>query len=1107
MYVRGSDARDLEAAPSSGRAGVLVCAAMASDLGETATSGAMPAASPARADGFRPGDQLGRYVIERVLGAGGMGLVYAAHDPDLDRRVAIKVLRGDASEESRARLLREARAMAKVSHPSVITVYEVGTAAGVDFVAMELLEGGSLADWLRAERRDPAEVLRRFRAAGAGLAAAHARGLVHRDFKPANVLLGRDGEVVVTDFGLARGFESDAVAATLPAPSSEPVAPRVVTAAPVGLDDTMAATPTPSISRVSRSHPVDLSSTLTRTGALLGTPAYMAPEQFASGNVGPAADQFAFAVALFEGLTGARPFRGSSLDELRTAITTTTPDVGALPRAVRPVVARALAREPSARWPDMRALLAALDRRLQRPLRLALAIFAAALLVAGVFVAVQSSRTRKGPVAASCVLADGDITAVWSPTVSASLAQRFDGQPAWPQVASALDQFATTWQRERATTCAAPTAPGYHGRVACLAGLRDDLTAAVTLLGSGPPGLLARAASTDLLPSPEVCRSGRRAAMPALPDDPVVRRELSSLMAEGSQARMMAGGGASDEAKAMAEAMLVRARKLAAVYAPALVMALEIKASIVHVAGDCTAATPLYEETATAAEAAGVDGVRAMARIGVLECAIATSSDLTQIERLTEQARAAIQRAGDDTQLTAVLDLTLSSLDATRGDLDSAIERVARARELFEQVGDWRRAGSAANNEAHYRLSRDGTHNTDAALALFKRAHEMAVRAYPAGHREIARAQTSYGMMLIDRDPVAGKQQVAEAIAALPPDALPPDAPTVSGRVVDVAGQPVAGATIGAAPELTASFDGEPMPVYQAKYASTKSDADGRFTLTVPKGAVMMAFAPGLRSLPVSSKRTPLELRLAPGAGLEVALTVQAPTPPTDADPVVAVTARTTVLIVVLSYQEGSVNYAAFGRLDSNGRYRFTDLPPLPFHALVIGASPLNDQIALSFPVDLRTPRTAPVAFAADLRGAVLDVIVRADRGSIPTAQVMILEGTMRKMPTTVGELLPRFYASGRWHGANAIAVAPLTHTSVGAPLYRAADIHARLSSVTPGPVVVCIVPFSGDIADPSYASTLAKVGDLEVRCEPRTITAAPLQAIEIAAPPMKNAP
>ena len=349
--------------------------------GETATSGVPPRAGPARTDGFRAGDQLGRYVIERVLGAGGMGLVYAAHDPDLDRRVAIKVLRGDASDDSRVRLLREARAMAKLSHPNVITVYEVGTASGVDFVAMELLEGGTLAEWLRAERRAADEVLRRFRAAGAGLAAAHGRGLVHRDFKPANVLLGRDGQVVVTDFGLARGFDGEAVAPTLPAAS--PSSPAVVARA-VALEDTLAAPP--SLRSSSRSQPADLSSTLTRTGAVLGTPAYMAPEQFAGGQVGPAADQFAFAVALWEGLVGQRPYRGDTLDELRAAVDRGPPELAALPRAVRPVIARALAKDAGARWPDMAALLAALDRRLRRPRQLAVVAIVGVVSLAAVAV-------------------------------------------------------------------------------------------------------------------------------------------------------------------------------------------------------------------------------------------------------------------------------------------------------------------------------------------------------------------------------------------------------------------------------------------------------------------------------------------------------------------------------------------------------------------------------------------------------------------------------------------------------------------------------------------------------------------------------------------------
>jgi serine/threonine protein kinase len=467
-------------------------------LDATATSGAL-AAAPA-GGGLRIGDQLGRYVIERVLGAGGMGLVYAAHDPDLDRRVAIKVLRGDASDESRVRLLREARAMAKVSHPNVITVYEVGTDGGVDFVAMELLEGGTLAEWLRAERRPAVEVLRRLRAAGAGLAAAHASGLVHRDFKPANVLLGRDGRVVVTDFGLARGFESDAVAETLPATAEAARASTATgarasgpTAPTVGaLDITQAATDrpatatAPSITRPNLSaRSGDLASTLTRTGAMIGTPAYMAPEQFSGGTVGPAADQFAFAVALWEGLTGARPFAGASIDELRRAVDRGPPDASALPRAVRPAVVRALARDPGGRWPDVAAMLAALDRGLARPRQLKLGVAAALGLaaVAGGVMLTRGDERRATAPAAACALTGAELDATWTPTV--------DRRPRSPlrrraglalSCGPASTASSPTGEPSAPPRAPPPTPPSHHGRIACLAGLNAELEAALTLL-------------------------------------------------------------------------------------------------------------------------------------------------------------------------------------------------------------------------------------------------------------------------------------------------------------------------------------------------------------------------------------------------------------------------------------------------------------------------------------------------------------------------------------------------------------------------------------------------------------------------------------------------
>src|SRR5580698_7159969 len=188
--------------------------------------------------------EIGRYRIERLLGVGGMGVVYAAFDPELERRVALKVLSGERSGESigRERLLREARAMARLNHPNVITVFEVGSAGAHDYVAMELVDGSTLAEWLRGERPSRREIVASFVEAGAGLVAAHAIGLIHRDFKPHNVLRWRDGSVQVSDFGLAREVDAQG--------SSEEPAPRN--------------TPTPLVE-------------LTMTGSIVGTPAYMAP--------------------------------------------------------------------------------------------------------------------------------------------------------------------------------------------------------------------------------------------------------------------------------------------------------------------------------------------------------------------------------------------------------------------------------------------------------------------------------------------------------------------------------------------------------------------------------------------------------------------------------------------------------------------------------------------------------------------------------------------------------------------------------------------------------------------------------------------------------------
>jgi eukaryotic-like serine/threonine-protein kinase len=276
-----------------------------------------------------PGSTVGRYRVTRLLGAGGMGIVYEAVDPELDRRVAIKVLRPDAGTEPverlRSRLLREARSLARLAHPNVITVHDVGEHEGAVFVAMEHVTGGTLRAWLLAAPRAVDDVLDLFVQAGRGLSAAHVTGIVHRDFKPDNVLVGEDGRVRVADFGLAR---SDAAA-----------------------DDVADgdANPPPA-------------ETLTRTGALAGTPRYMAPEQRAGEPATTLSDQYAFCIALGEALSGTE-----DSDRKRTGRSR------AVPSWLRALVARGLSATPSERWPSMAQLVSAIEHarlsRRRRPWR------------------------------------------------------------------------------------------------------------------------------------------------------------------------------------------------------------------------------------------------------------------------------------------------------------------------------------------------------------------------------------------------------------------------------------------------------------------------------------------------------------------------------------------------------------------------------------------------------------------------------------------------------------------------------------------------------------------------------------------------------------------
>ena len=313
-------------------------------------------ASPPRRARLRPGTRVGRYEIAMRVGAGAMGEVYAADDPHLGRRVALKLLHGPRTkggDDLHARLLREGQALARLSDPHVVPVYDMGTRGDRVFVAMELVDGVTLRRWAQARRRPWQELVRVMIGAGRGLAAAHRAGLVHRDFKPDNVLVDHDDRARVMDFGLARGLADD-----------------------------------------QRGAANDLAISLTRSGAVMGTPSYMSPEQHAGHRVDARSDQFSFCVALFELLYGVRPYLGPSVvalarqkhhrqvrDPRRGPLATQGRDV---PRWLHRAIVRGLHPEPERRWPSMDALLEELARCDQAPRRWHwLAIAGVSLVIGG----------------------------------------------------------------------------------------------------------------------------------------------------------------------------------------------------------------------------------------------------------------------------------------------------------------------------------------------------------------------------------------------------------------------------------------------------------------------------------------------------------------------------------------------------------------------------------------------------------------------------------------------------------------------------------------------------------------------------------------------------
>ncbi len=631
--------------------------------GERGGQSAPPLAQPGeRTDPADRGPGLfGRYLLERRLGSGAMGTVYRARDPELEREVAVKVVRADIAEGARAeelhaRLLREARTLAKLSHPNVVTVFDAGVWEERVFIAMELVEGMTLGRWLQQEQPGAERVLELYLAAGRGLAAAHAAGVVHRDFKPDNVLIGADARPRVVDFGLSR-------AVARPLEDGDPQR---------GPEET-------------------------RSGALIGTPAYMSPEQLAGATADARSDQFSFAAALWEALYGQRPFAGTEPSEIAASIRAAPPkpppgsrversdrarrrvhpadnEPRRVPRALSQLLIRALAPDPDKRFAELSELLDALakveDRRRRRRKWMMLGAIGGALLIA---LSLGIAELRRCPSSAAL----GEEVFGLGPRKAIHETLRRSGAPyaedTWATVERLLGLAAEQWATAEHARCL-----GASGDRPCLERARAELSALTQALANTAEVEQAVRAVTELRVA---CDPGMKGA-PALPEDPAKKSEVERIQAElpalYSQIRL----GRWAEALAPARDLLRAAE--ASGHRPTEAEAAYYLGEIEIGLDQLAAAKETLKHAARAGEAGRHDRAAANAHISLVYLA-AHRSDFAEGEEHAKDAAAALERLGPAPALEAALATNVGSLAWAQVDLERAERELSRALSIEER--------------------------------------------------------------------------------------------------------------------------------------------------------------------------------------------------------------------------------------------------------------------------------------------------------------------------------------------------------------------------------------------------------------------------------------
>ncbi len=720
------------------------------------------------------GAKLGRYVVIDRVGAGGMGVVYAAYDPELDRKVALKVLRrgallgggGATDSKQRDRLMREAQAMAKLSHPNVITVHDVGTFEDQVFIAMEFIDGHTLGDWLAEEPRPWREVLDVFVAAGRGLVAAHGVGLVHRDFKPDNVLLGRDGRVLVTDFGLAR-----------------PAAGRTGSFSAVG------EIPSQQV----------LTASLTQTGALVGTPAYMAPEQLSGSRTGVHTDQFSYCVALYEGLYGKRPFRGRNFAELASNVSsgvyTPPPRDVTVPRRVRRALFRGLATDPEQRFETMDALIVALRHDPWRPWRR----WGVVVLPAGLFMvgAVAYQRTQT-PEEHYCDRLEEQLSGVWDDSRRDAVRKAFvatDRAYATDALAATtrhLDAYATRWVEMQSDAChdqvrgEQPQAV-LALRMYCLERRREGLRTLGDLLTQADGAVVEGAVSAALgLSRLEPCADldALTQSVPAPPDDPQLREAVAKVERMVSEGRLLREAAKFDEAEAKVREALQRSTEIG--YRPVEAEALGLLATTLERQGKFDEAETTYHRALSAALAAGHAMVMGQVSIGLVWLTGEPTRPLDEAERWATHGLAALEPLGTVPEAQAQLHHALAIAQLNHGKLDEAEQSLRQVIEIREAgFGKGHHSLGAAMASMGQLMAIRG--RRDEAVESFRLARAHVEHEYGRFHPSTATVVDNLGIALSERGDFDEAQALQRQALEIRMSNLGPDHPEVGASHLNIA--------------------------------------------------------------------------------------------------------------------------------------------------------------------------------------------------------------------------------------------------------------------------------------------------------------------------------